>query len=343
MGSRKTGEGFDKVYAAASAWVERALKADDSLFDPGKPIWTAAGLQQLREHFLDRPDYGSGSFYDKLQQQLEDSTPEVYQLMAEVLYTQFLIVWLTTMRAAAKQQRVAQVLGWGAPVRTIPDHLVEGLAPGIAASMTFTMHLPYHVAFIIEFVEQWKELPVNERERYLQDPWAFKEFVTGLSFRGQLLKDQPNTPAAQREALLHLVHPDHFEGTVSIQQKETIAGANAFAHFLKEPATDVDRRLAQIRRGLEEELGGDFDFYDQDVGGVNIRARWDPEEDPWNEFITQARRYLDSGRLAEDELDYKMEIAADLGNARNAVLAAQPNWHELLRHALRSRPGHPIN
>ena len=69
MGSRKTGEGFDKVYAAASAWVERALKADDSLFDPGKSIWTAAGLQQLRERFLDRPDYGSGNFYDKLRQQ----------------------------------------------------------------------------------------------------------------------------------------------------------------------------------------------------------------------------------------------------------------------------------
>ena len=343
MGSRKTGEGFDKVYAAASAWVERALNADGSLFDPGKSIWTTAGLQQLRERFLDRPDYGSGGFYDKLRHQLEDSPPEIYQLMAEVLYTQFLVVWHTGMGAAAKRDQVEQVLGWGAPVRTIPDHLVEGLAPGIARSMTFTLHRPYHVAFIIEFVEQWKELPVNERERFLHTPWAFKEFVSGLSFRGRLLKDQPNTPAAQREALLHLVHPDHFEGTVSIQQKETIAGANAFAHFLTEPSADVDRRLAQIRLGLEAELGGDFDFYDQDVGGVNIRARWDPEEDPWNEFVRQAQQYLASGRLAEDELDYKMEIAADLRTARDAVLARQPNWHELLRHALRRRPGHPID
>ena len=343
MGSRKTGEGFDKVYAAASAWVERALKADDSLFDPGKPIWTAAGLQQLRERFLDRPDFGTGGFYDKLRQQLEDSPPEVYQLMAEVLYAQFLVVWHTGMGAVAKQQQVEQVLGWAAPARTIPDHLIEGLAPGIARSMTFTLHRPYHVAFIIEFVEQWKGLPGRERERYLQDPWAFKEFASGLSFRGQLLRDQPNTPGAQREALLHLVHPDHFEGTVSVQQKETIAGASAFTKFLTEPATDVDARLAQIRRGLEEELGGDFDFYDQDVGGVNIRARWDPEEDPWNEFVSQARQCLASGRLAEDELDYKMEIAADLETVRNAALAAQPNWHDLLRHALRSRPGHPIN
>ena len=345
MGSRKTGEDFDKVYAAAPAWVERALKADDSLFYPGNSIWTAAGLQQLRERFLDRPDVGSGGFYDKLRQQLEDSPPEVYQLMAEVLYTHFLVVWHTTMGAAAKQEQVARVLGWGAPVRTIPDHLVEGLYPGIAGSMALILYRPYQVAFIIEFVEQWKELPVGERERYLQDPWAFKEFVTDLSFRSQLLKERSNTPSAQREALLHLVHPDYFEGTVSVEQKEAIAGAGAFAHFLTETTTDVDARLAQIRRGLEEELGGDFDFYDEGEGegGVDIRSRWDPEEDPWNEFVRQAQQYLDSGRLAEDELDYKMEIAADLGNARNAALAAQPNWHELLRHALRSRPGHPIN
>ena len=104
MGSRKTGKGVDQVYAAASAWVEHALKADTSLFDLGQSIWTAPGLKELRERFLDRPDYGSGGFYDKLQQ-LEDSPPEAYQLMAEVLYAQFLIIWHTGMRAAASGSR----------------------------------------------------------------------------------------------------------------------------------------------------------------------------------------------------------------------------------------------
>ena len=40
MGSRKTHDGVEKVYAAAEAWVSRALRSDDSLFTPGKPIWT---------------------------------------------------------------------------------------------------------------------------------------------------------------------------------------------------------------------------------------------------------------------------------------------------------------
>ena len=337
MGSRKTGEGFDKVYAAASAWIEHALKANDSLFDPGKSIWTAVGLQQLRERFLDRPDFGSGGFYDKLRQQLEDSPPEVYQLMAEVLYVHFLIVWHAFMGAAAKREQVERVLDWGAAVRTIPDHLVDGLEQqGIAGSMALNLYRPYQVAFIIEFVEQWKELPVNERQRYLREPWPFKEFASGLSFRGQLLQKRHNTPSAQREALLHLVHPDHFEGTVSVPQKETIARASSFGHLLKESTTDVDAKLAQIRRGLEEELGGDFDFYDQDVGGVNIRARWDDKYAPnlWGEFVRRAREYYDKGRLAEDEIDYKVEIAGKLTAARQAVLENEESWEQAVRNGI---------
>ena len=342
MGSRKTVDGVEKVYTAASTWVERALKADDSLFNPGTPVWSKALLGELRERFLDRPDVGSGGFYDKLRQQMEGSPPEVYQLMAEALYAQFLIIWREGMRGATKRAQVEQVLGWGAPVRTIPEHLVDGLTPGIAYSMAFALYRPYQVAFIIEFVEQWKELPADERERLLQDPWGFKELLGNVSFRGQLLRDHPNAPSVQREALLHLVHPDHFEGTVAVRQKEDIAGATAFAHFLTEDTSDVDWKLEQIRRGLEVELGSDFDFYDRDVGGIDIRAKWDPEVDPWDEFVSQAQRHVDSGTLGADELDYKREMAQDLSAARDAVLAGESNWHDLLKRALRSRPGHPI-
>ena len=68
-----------------------------------------------------------------------------------------------------------------------------------------------------------------------------------------------------------MVHPDTFEGIVSISHKNQIADAAAFAHFINEPTEDVDRKLFQIRQGLEAERNGrDFDFYDSD-----IRALWD--------------------------------------------------------------------
>ena len=51
MGSRKTYDGAEKVYEAAELWVDRALRADDSLFTPGEEIWSSRWLRELRERF----------------------------------------------------------------------------------------------------------------------------------------------------------------------------------------------------------------------------------------------------------------------------------------------------
>ncbi len=330
MGSKKTGEGLERVYAAAAMWVDRALRADDSLFTPGRPIWSSQWLGELRKRFLDRPDEGQGGFYDKLKTQLEDSPPEVYQLMAEALFAQFLVIWKGGMGGETKKSQVEQVLSWGAPVSTIPDELVNGLSPGIARSQALTQHRPYQVAFVIEFVEQWKEQAPSERESRLRDPWAFKEFATHVNFRSQLLHGHPDRPSAQREALLHLVHPDTFEGTVSVKQKEDIAKAGAFVHFTSNETPDVDRKLVQIRRELEAGLGRDLDFYDPD-----IRRRWDRSTpDPWDEYLRHASEYLDTGRLESWELSYKFEIGRKLAAAREAVLDCRDDWGDLVKKGI---------
>ena len=54
MGTRRVEA--ETVYAAAEAWVERALRSDDSLFTPGRRIWTSEWLDELHRRFLDRPD-----------------------------------------------------------------------------------------------------------------------------------------------------------------------------------------------------------------------------------------------------------------------------------------------
>ena len=56
MGAKKTIPSVENVYTVAGHWVECALRKDDSLFTPGKPIWSPALLQELRSHFLERPD-----------------------------------------------------------------------------------------------------------------------------------------------------------------------------------------------------------------------------------------------------------------------------------------------
>ena len=65
MGTRRPGA--ERVYAAAESWVEQALRSDDSLFTPGRRIWTSEWLDELHRRFLDRPDESGDSFLDKLE------------------------------------------------------------------------------------------------------------------------------------------------------------------------------------------------------------------------------------------------------------------------------------
>ena len=157
MGARYTDPPeIENVYAAAQKWVDCALRKDDSLFTPGKPIWTRELLGKLRECYLNQPHVGEGGFYDKLRQQLEGSLPEVYQLMAEALYAQFLIIWKEGMGQEAKKSGVEQVLSWGAPIATIAKDMIDGLTPGIALSQALLQYRPYQVGLIIEFADQWE-------------------------------------------------------------------------------------------------------------------------------------------------------------------------------------------
>ena len=198
---------------------------------------------------------------------------KVYQLMAEVLYVHFLHIWHTTMGENAKVERINQVLEWSNRAMVMPEHLLDSLTQGIGASMSFNLLRPYHVGFLIEFVEQWKAQAQDKRASLLDDPWAFKDFVTGMSFNSLLLTNNRDTPNTQREALLHLVFPDDFEGIVSSDWKNKIANADAFARFVTEPTDDVDRKIQQIRMGLEIEYRKDFDFSDDD-----IRIMWGPAD-----------------------------------------------------------------
>ena len=273
MGSRSTGEGAENVYAAARQWVERALRKDDSLFTPGKQIWSSRWLEQIRERFLNRPDESGDSFYEKMEKQLVGSPPEVYQLIAEVLYVHFLIVWHQAMKASAKEHRINKALGWSEQLITIPDNLVASLTPGITHPGTaFNTYRPNQVGYLIEFADLWKKQSSIERERLLNEPWSFKQFLR-FTPTSDLLRmySGDGTYRAQREALLHLVFPDTFEGIVSTNHKKLIT--KAFAHLVAEQTDDIDRRMEQIRQSLEAKLGRDFRFHDSD-----IRIKWDPHK-----------------------------------------------------------------
>ncbi len=337
MGTRITGNGAERVYEAAGLWVDRALRADDALFTPGRPIWSSPLLGQLRDRFLDRPDESKASFLEKLQGQLRGSSPDIYQIMGEALYFYFLIV--STKDSVNEQRVINRVLEWSPSPVEIPPDLVAGLTPGIVhPGQSFHTRRPFQVGFLIEFVEQWKKIAAPVQKDLLEDPWAFKEFLMGIELKGRLFTNRENAPRAQREAILHLVFPDTFEAIVSVDHKAQIA--KTFAKGVTTPGDDADRKLEQIRPGLEARYGNsNYLFYKSE-----LRQQWDSKYQPdlWNEFVRRAQEYVDSGRMESEEIEYKVEIARKLAQARQAMLAGTDGWGDLVKRGIAGNLIHPI-
>ena len=339
MGSRRTGPDDENIYSAAQLWVDSALRKDDSLFDPGRPVWTAQNLAELRRLFLDRYDELRGrGFFDRLESLLRGSSDDICQLMGEAVYVTYLIVWRQRGSRATKLGYINQVLGCSTAPAVIPGHLADGLEPGIAdPGAFFIANFGIHPGYVIEFVEHWKGLDPDEQDRLLCDPWEFKKLVFNIPFRSAVLRDSPNAPAAQKMALLHLVFPDDFEGIVSSEVKRQIAGCPWFARYVTEKSDDLDRKLRQIRSGLEPVLGTDLTFFED-----HIQAIWKSDSDPWDEFVSRAKAYYETGRLEEEEIEYKLKIGQQLALARDAVRDGSEDWIDLLRAGLASREGHPL-
>lgn len=311
MGSRKTETGVENVYAAAQIWVDEALRTDGSLFTQDA-IWTVELLEDIQAKFLNRPYQGREDTFQKLQQQLEGSRPEVYQLAAETLYFQYLIHHESGIKGTTKQERVNRVLGWPGLEIAIPGDLIAGLTPGIArVGPSYSSGLPFYLGFLIEFVGQWKGQPQNEQERLLRDPWAFKEFATNIDFQSELLRSPGNVAktSVQRHAILHLVYPDTFEQIVSGGHKTSIVKAKAFADFCEGQEVDVDRKVQQIRRTIEEKKGGDFDFYDEDISPY-----WKPPkgEKPVEVFRTGGKGNQSGGKGTQPSGESLQALAAEL-------------------------------
>ena len=338
MGSRKKGGGVEDVYTAAQKWVDCALGLDDSLFTPGTPIWTGQRLGELREQFLDRYDDWKGpGFFEKLEPLLSGGSLEICQLMAEAVYVTYLIVWKGAVGRSQKLARINQVLGWTPNPAVIPDDLADGLEPGIASpGAFFTANFGIHPGFIIEFVEHWKEIDQDERVSLLDDPWGFKSFASNIPYRSTVLRESPFSPVAQREALLHLAFPDVFEGIVNTDLKLKIANSSWFAEHVSGSDGDVDRRVQQIRRGLETDMGRDFDFFDED-----ILAQWSSDSNPWDEFVRRVQEYIESGLLSSQEIDYKSRIGRELALAREEVLTSTAGWADRVKSALPN--GNPLD
>ena len=83
-----------------------------------------------------------------------------------------------------------------------------------------------------------------------------------------------------------------------------------------------------------------FTFHDESQDYLMFLAHWYGSEvsptpaSPWDEYVTLAKHYVDSGRLDIEEVDYKRDIGALSATARHAVQSGADDWIEPLKAAL---------
>lgn len=300
------------IYQVAGTWVDQCLRRDDSLFSPGRAIWSAPWIRDLRERFVERPDESQDTFSRKLERQLEGAPAETLQLMGEMLCVHFLIADSVTGRR--KREVIREVLDWSPSPITIPDDASKALDGGLCnPGMSFNAHRPWHLMQMVRFAEGWKQLSDTERHALLEDPWRFKQFVFAP-------EQQVESARTQRHALLHLVHPDSYEPIVSPKHKKAIA--EAFANLTDGTEEDVDRRILQIRRVLEAQHGDDFSFYHE-----QIRPRWmadkaQPKEAPPS--IPDGASLLD--HLVPDGAQRRQVAELFAGAIEHAHAQGQASW-----------------
>ncbi len=303
--ARLPDEALAGTYTAAERFVHAALRHDDSLFTPGRPIWTAANLDVLVERFVGHPGFMETKFDEQFRRQLEGTSDDVHQLAAELLYAYSLPA--SQVGGPSKRQGINEVLSRMGQPTEIPEELSVALDHGFGSGGTsYSTRKPAQLSNLVRIVRHWKSMSSQEREGALQDPMNFKAVVERVPVR--------NGAHFMREALLYLVHPDHFERIFSDGHKRAIID------LLGDLAPDVedrDERLARIRKVLADRYGQAIDFYDS----TPVRALWWPEGDRWRTFLYWADRFKSLSTFQQDEVDSKLKIAAKVRAARDAMLA----------------------
>lgn len=265
-----------RITAAGRAWVQTCLVGDGSILGD-EPISTAVGFDHLDRYFVQQPEAGSRSFYEKLQAQLEDAPPSARKLMAEVLWALFLFP--SNINAETKREGVIGVWNWSGETLA-PDHpmLSDAMLEGIgSAGMGVNTNRWRELNFMIGLGQAVKKVSPAERAALFDD---YDRHVAWMD-------TVPQDGSRQfRHMLRYFLFPDRVERMSSNGDRHKVLAAFGVAP-LKQTRSWSDRQLddalLRLRRAQEQRYNTtELDFYLDP-----LRAQWlepnapegEPEQD----------------------------------------------------------------
>lgn len=297
-----------KVVEAGRRWVQQCLVRDESIFED-RALATPANFDALDRHFVQRPDAGEGTFYEKLQGQLADAPPDACKLMAEVLWGLFLFP--SNISPDVKRQGILQVWSWSGE-RLDPGHplLSDELLDGIgSAGMGVNTNRWRELNYIIGLAQVFKGLQPADRTQVVEDYDRFMAWMETVPTQGN---------RQFRHMLRYFLFPERVERMSSNNDRRRVL--DAFDVVSKKSSrkwSDValDDALLALRKKLEVEQGTqDLDFYLEP-----LRSRWQEPNKSTDAEVEEEDEGIPQPGVQETPQSY-----VRLGGPRNLILYGPP-------------------
>lgn len=246
--------GQEEVLRAARVFIERGLALGESVFSPGRELWTPRVVGELVEKFVDSDGAAGEGFLGKVSVQLKDASDDAILLMAELVALQLLPTSIDAIGERTKRERVKSVLGLMEHPVEIPAEIDQAFGSGSFNPGTrMSSALGAAITILVNFVAAWTRLDEDRRSELLAEPWAMRDFVLSTDeIPGERFP-------SQRYSLLYLLHPDAFVSIVSDKHKEAIR--TRFIGEIGGVFGDLDKDLLGITLALQVKDNGPVLYY----------------------------------------------------------------------------------
>lgn len=262
---------------------EICLLNGGSLFTDGA-IWTQEYCKELIVHFVENLDEGDGDFFEKLETQLMDASPQVKALASEMLWFMFLCP--SNIGPTSKRNSIERVFSWSHfefVSSTKEQYLSDLVLTGIGSAGTaYNTGRWRELVYMIRITNALCLLSKKEKKSLLNDHLQFSEWLEAI----------PENESRQlRHMWLYLFFPDEHERIFGntdrreILTKLTDVDSRKYRHMRSK---EIDARLFELRKQLEAEFGTkELDYYVEP-----LRSKWkQPKVVSENEIKEPGREY----------------------------------------------------
>lgn len=267
----------------ANEFKEKCLIQGKSIFTDHS-VWNSPTCQELIDFFVENLDEGDGDFFEKLETQLADASPEAKVLASEMLWLMFLCP--SNTGPESKRNSIERVFSWSGYEITpefkqkfLSDNALTGIS---SAGTAYNTGRWRELVYVIRLVEALLKLSELERKGLLNDVERLPQWLESI----------PENGSRQfRHMFLYLLFPEAHERIFGNTDRKSILTTLTditSAQYNRMDTKDADARLLALRQSFEAEFGTkELDYYVDP-----LRSKWkEPKSLSTNEVNDTAQEY----------------------------------------------------